>query len=141
MAGRVGRYDDERIRRLESDLAMARYALIDLMAPEAQSVLRDVTLCKDRDSLWSTARQAAERILGLCQDVDAATQRGYQLGAPRANCPLCKAGSTSPYDNGFALPEGLTRHLLGSHNSRQCPVFNAAMELAVSHIDRLDRLA
>lgn len=55
---------------------------------------------------------------------------GYPLGAPRAVCPLCVGDSLTPYEKGFALPTGLEWYLLGTHNSRQCDVFGAAVALA-----------
>jgi hypothetical protein len=49
---------------------------------------------------------------------------------PRAYCPVCRDGSSSPYDRGFALPEGLRRHLHGNGNTVQCLVTRAIFGLA-----------
>jgi hypothetical protein len=43
---------------------------------------------------------------------------------------LCGDGSQGPYDEGFALPEGLRRHLVGWGNTHQCRVTHAAFVLA-----------
>jgi len=51
----------------------------------------------------------------------------------RAYCPLCGDGSTSPYSNGFTVPEGLRRHLLGWGNMYQCSVMKTALRLAHEH--------
>jgi hypothetical protein len=49
----------------------------------------------------------------------------------RAYCPLCGDGSSRGYANGFAIPEGLRRHLIGwGGQEHQCPVFAIAMQLA-----------
>ncbi|MFL2809614.1 MAG: hypothetical protein ACJ0DG_11290 [bacterium] len=48
-------------------------------------------------------------------------QTGYYNG-DRAFCPLCDRGSTAPYDEGFALPNGLEKHLRGS-GAYECSVF------------------
>lgn len=50
---------------------------------------------------------------------------------PRALCPLCKQGAQGTRDlKGYAVPDGLRRHLLGELNSRQCVVFGAAEAIA-----------
>ncbi|MBS1583308.1 MAG: hypothetical protein JST66_14000 [Bacteroidetes bacterium] len=49
---------------------------------------------------------------------------------PRVNCPLCKRSTSGPYAEGFKLPDGLRRHLLGEGNAHQCDVLNAVFELA-----------
>jgi hypothetical protein len=54
----------------------------------------------------------------------------------RAYCPLCGAGNSGPYEDGFALPEGLRRHIVGWGNMRRCPVFEAAYRLAQDAWDR-----
>lgn len=53
----------------------------------------------------------------------------------RAMCPLCGRGPDSTYNThivGFAIPEGLHRHLAGSHGVRVCSVFRAATEIQVA---------
>jgi hypothetical protein len=51
--------------------------------------------------------------------------------SPRAICPLCGDDSNNPFSiRGFAVPDGLLRHLEGSHNAIQCPVFEIACALA-----------
>ena len=53
----------------------------------------------------------------------------------RVYCPLCRAGSSSPYEEGFSHPEGLRRHLVGWGSMRQCSVLAAAMKLARQYWD------
>ncbi|MFC5521088.1 hypothetical protein [Polaromonas jejuensis] len=49
-------------------------------------------------------------------------------GTIRAYCPLCKCGAQSTYSRGFSMPTGMRRHLEGSHGSRRCAVFSAAID-------------
>jgi hypothetical protein len=54
--------------------------------------------------------------------------------AARSYCPLCGDGAAVLYEEGFKLPEGLRRHLVGWGGPRnQCSVLRAAMELAHAH--------
>lgn len=73
--------------------------------------------------------------MDLCPNPVQTLWRGEPLGAPGAPCPLCGGGTASPREEGYALPAGLMRHLLGSHNSPQYDVFEAAFELALHHIE------
>jgi hypothetical protein len=57
-----------------------------------------------------------------------AVMKGYF--GPRAYCPLCGSGSSGPYDRGFALPEGLRRHLTGFGNAGACDVLSPVLDLA-----------
>jgi len=43
-----------------------------------------------------------------------------------AACPLCGEVSNYVGSTGFTYPEGLIRHLTGSHNARRCSVLYAA---------------
>jgi hypothetical protein len=44
----------------------------------------------------------------------------------KAPCPLCGEVSNYVGSTGFTYPDGLIRHLTGSHNARHCPVMYAA---------------
>lgn len=122
---------EERIRRLEDDLFLARTAIIDLMPEPAQKVLDSYY---GAENAWAWSREASEKVVSLCEDVIPSVYDGYD--SPRAKCPLCKSGPATPYHEGFALPEGLIRHLLGTHNSRACPVFDAARALSRDYFKR-----
>jgi hypothetical protein len=58
-------------------------------------------------------------------------------GGQRAPCPLCHGGSTTT--EGFALPEGLRRHLEGSAKARRCIVMDAVSGLLEEYL--AERLA
>lgn len=119
------------IERLESDLFMARRAIVELMGPEAKRILLDLRRGQSLGDLCDQADVAARDIMALCHP-QASEEMGDSPGkAPRSECPLCCNGSENLAGvRGFAVPEGLMRHLLGSHNSRQCDVFAAAYALA-----------
>ena len=128
---------ETKVRELEHELWVARTAIIDLMSEPAREILKGHYRHEMNSwgDAWHWAERAAEQIVELCEDVQQATYQGYPMGAPRANCPLCGRGTSGPYAEGFALPEGLVRHLTGSHNSRQCDVLRAALGLARSSAD------
>lgn len=130
-------YHDPRIRQLENDLYRARHALIDLMSEPAQEVLTSYRSVKTQHEWWSWSSRAAHRLAEMAEG--SAVQRmyqGYAIESPRAKCPLCGKGPQSFYDGyaGFALPDGLIRHLTGGHNAHQCPVFGAAFALARDYV-------
>lgn len=133
---RVQTAQEQRIAQLESDLAMARWAIIQLMPFETQRVLIRVLDAKTRMELLHVSERTAEQLVDLCENPTQRTWHGEPLGAPRSPCPLCGGGTASAYDEGYALPSGLMRHLLGSHNSRQCTVFEAATALGLDGLER-----
>jgi hypothetical protein len=60
---------------------------------------------------------------------------------PRAYCPLCGEGAQSlviGYD-GYALPDGLRRHLGGMGNARSCRVMDVVRTLARDSLGRRER--
>jgi hypothetical protein len=118
---------EDKIRRLQTDLFITRQALVDLL--DTQDLLDGYFGCKDFDQIdrWRLERASAV--------IEAAWVRpGAEMGDPRwprAICPLCRQGAQGTRDvQGYAVPEGLRRHLLGELNSRQCPVFSAAEQIA-----------
>lgn len=124
---------DERIRRLEEELWTARRAIIDLMPDGTRRVLTSYYHCGSRSETYKWEHDAVEEIIGHAEALS--REEGSYLG-PRARCPLCGDESTSPYESGFSLPEGLRRHLTGWGNVRQCSVLGAAASLAREYADR-----
>jgi len=115
-------------RRLENALFVARRALIYHM--DTQDLLTGYFRCEDFEELEKWRRERAAAVL------EAAWVRpGEEMGDPRwprAICPLCRQGAQGTRDvKGYAVPEGLRRHLLGELNSRQCDVFAAAKAIAL----------
>jgi hypothetical protein len=120
----------ERIKKLESELYMTRLKLLSIVPEKFHEIFRSYCSCETRESTYHWYDDAAERIIDL--SVPLSPEHG-SYWRPRAYCPLCGDGSQSPYDEGFALPEGLRRHLTGWGNSRQCVVTEAAFEIARTH--------
>ena len=126
---RVRSAADERIARLEAELDEARRDIVDLAPAELWDVLHGYITCGSREEhhRWRLDLVAAV--------IDRAVPDPATLSwQPRALCPLCRGGSSSPHQGGFTLPEGLRRHLEGFGNVRQCPVTRAAFRLARDYL-------
>lgn len=126
------------IRRLSDELFLAREAIIELMGEEARAILGSHYKCNSREESRGWAKAAAMNLMDLCHPVSQPMYQGQPFGSRRAKCPLCQQGASSFYepDQGFTIPDGLLRHLLGTHNSRQCSVFGAAHALAIDRFQR-----
>ncbi|WP_321894544.1 hypothetical protein [Paraburkholderia heleia] len=123
------------VRRLERELYMARATIIGLMVPEIGTLLGDHFACKT----YREVREWADSASGSIIEISARTENPVgreRDGRIRVRCPLCNQGPQSPYDQGFLIEEGLRRHLLGTYNSRQCSVFAAAYQMALSQLPR-----
>lgn len=121
---------EEEVRRLKSDLLMARSAIIEFMPREVASLLRGYYSCASR----------MEGHAWMNEVIDALVERALKSASPpdrfgeqRAMCPLCGQGSSSPYVEGYLLPEGLRRHLAGWGNTHRCIVMEAVSKLAHDH--------
>lgn len=121
----------ERIRGLEIDLYEARRTIIKLMSKDIQEILMSYYSCSTPEDSSRWADITADRIIAFAETKSATEMGEYGSITPRAICPLCKGDSLNPFGaKGFAVPEGLRRHLLGLHNSQKCQVFGAAHALA-----------
>ena len=79
-------------------------------------------------------RQVTENIISKFEN-DPSILEDY-FSQKFANCPLCNRGSSTPYQSGFKLSEGLRRHLLGTHHSsNQCFFMVMAREDARDRIN------
>lgn len=105
---------EHEIRLLKSDLHMARHAIIELMPDEIGQLLRGYYSCTSRSEgdAWKACvvDSLIERAIGSAPPPN-------MLGEQRSMCPLCGQGSSSPYVEGYSLPEGLRRHLVGWGNT------------------------
>jgi hypothetical protein len=127
---------DEHVERLKNELDAALSTIVHLMPEEMREVLQSYYLCespKDAEIWEPTARW---KIIELAKPMpDEELSYGYNLNK-RAPCPLCVAESSSPYQRGFSLPEGLHRHLEGYGNVRECGVMAAARRLSKAYFFR-----
>ncbi|MFK2875029.1 hypothetical protein [Dyella lipolytica] len=121
---------EQRIRKLEDDLYLARTLVLELTGPELHDLLYPPT---DLDTpraahAWLTA--AMGKVLALAEVL---TIEEPLCTSQRAVCPLCR-GDANDYNRagpGYKYPEGLRRHLLGANISTQCPVSKIALDLAL----------
>ena len=129
---------EDRIRQLESELSMARITILELTGPKFMKVLYPPSSLEEIGSVHMWFREMVEKVLDLSNVVTVDERFG---GASYADCPLCGEGANNFYRrvSGFTYPEGLRRHLHGSHNSMQCKVSYAAHELAIDWRNRRDR--
>lgn len=127
-------HEDE-IRQLRIDLWMARETIISLMPEPIQRILKSYLQCVSRQESAAWKYSVIEQIIGLVQDIP--PPHNFNWGqSSRGNCPLCKEGPRTnyTYEKGFAIPEGLRRHLTGS-GANECCVMKAASSLAWDHFD------
>jgi hypothetical protein len=119
---------EETIDRLKNELDQARRTILLLMPQNVQPVLSSYFSCEARQQTYGWESDVADKIIALAQILPPA--EGSFL-SDRAYCPLCGDGSSSPYQRGFSIPEGLHRHLVGwGGNVHQCRVMEAAVSLA-----------
>ncbi len=114
---------------LKDELVQSYSEVIHLMPEEYTSILlscRDVELNSPQD-LFNWKNSIIKTIASKVEPVE----NSSSLFSQRAFCPLCKKGSSSNFQDGFALPIGLQRHLEGYGNVKQCFVIKSAYKLAV----------
>lgn len=122
---------EEVIRRLKDDLFEARHAVIELMTPAVRNVLSSHYHCVTIEDTYMWMEDVCDDLAELA---DVLPPVPFYFGE-RANCPLCGRGPDSPYDKGFALPDGLRMHLQGKGKAHQCSVMRAAEGMARSYWD------
>lgn len=128
----MNRTYEDLVRLLAAELEEARWNMLDLMPDGMRQLLKSFRDCESP----AAARGWLERIAGDLIASAEPLKRTTESSAPaRARCPLCRGGtqSRSPQDEGYSLPEGLRRHLIGFSNVRQCVVTTAALQLAEAH--------
>lgn len=117
---------EEKIRQLENELSHARRTILNLL-PEPILAKADMYYSlRTREDARKWEEALVESVIELALPFAVET---YYSGT-RANCPLCKCGTSGPYVEGFKLPDGLRRHLLGEGNAHPCNVLHAVIELA-----------
>lgn len=90
---------------------------------------------KTHGEVYDWIKDVAEKIVERLDDDQKI--KPSQLGDRRSRCPLCNQGprSTLMSHEGFAIPEGLRRHLLGTYSSHQCLFMRVAKEMALAEIN------
>lgn len=122
---------DDTIRHLRDELFMARQTILSLTTPDQQGLLKSYYDCETRQDSYRWESDVAEKLIEGA--IALPREQGSYFG-PRAFCPLCGDGTSSPYETGFSLPEGLRRHLVGwGGRANQCVVLSTAIRLANDH--------
>lgn len=124
---------EKRIRHLEEELDESRYSIVRLMPGKIQEVLRSFYDCESRKETHGWENETALEITEFAEILN--QDGGLYFSDQRAYCPLCGDGSSSYSTEGFTVPEGLRRHLVGS-GAQQCDVFKAAEKLAIDYWHR-----
>jgi hypothetical protein len=119
---------DKKIARLECALYLARSRILELCPERFHDSLQSYRFCKTRAESHRWENEVTEKILDGAELLP--EDRHSQIFGRRAYCPLCRRGSSSPYEKGFSYPEGLRRHLVGYGRTHACAVMEAVMELA-----------
>lgn len=117
----------DQIRKLEEDVYRLRRSIMGLMPEKFERLLNSYYSAKSKSDRNRWVDQVADEITSLVTPMEPNSSYFHQ---DRARCPLCGGGPQSPYDEGFTLPIGLQRHLVGYGQVHQCPVFEAAEALA-----------
>jgi len=121
------RTDDPIIISLKSELELLRYQLVRLairsLPQETDLYNALICRCETKAQFYQWQHDAIAAVIGIA----APDAQG------RAHCPLCKEGRQSwgSYDDvGYAVPDGLKRHLLGEGKSAQCSILKVVFDLA-----------
>ena len=103
---------------LREQLSRVRSTVIQLMPERIRDILVSCSDCSSKSGFDTWRQETAEKLLDFAQCRPAHEMGQYGSLSPRAPCPLCGGGSENPIGaQGFAFPEGLLRHLLGSHHA------------------------
>jgi hypothetical protein len=98
---------------------------------ELQSLLYSYQKCTSRQETYGWTNRIATELLAYVKIIPF----DERWGRERAYCPLCGSGSQGPYDEGYALPEGLRRHITGHGNTHECAVIEQIRHLAMDYWD------
>ena len=120
---------EDRIRRLEEELYRTRYAVVTLLPRAIQEIAKDYHNITTRTEAHNWLERLVEAVIELAWPIAEANS----YSGRRADCPLCKRGTLGPYAEGFLLPGGLRKHLLGEGNAYPCEVLTPVRELAADY--------
>lgn len=126
---------EEEIAKLKSELSFARHAVLLIIRDELARILVRYHDCKTRQDVRPWLKKAIDEVMECSERRPAAEMGDTGSASDRSYCPLCGGSADNIYDiKGFAYPEGLSRHLHGSFNARQCVVMKVVTELALDHV-------
>lgn len=116
---------EREFRILNNELLLARMTIIRLIPEPMQSIVRGWKECRTRSELYRWQDTAVAKIIMHAKILDSG----------RAYCPLCRDGVQSHYNDGFSVPEGMRRHLVGYGQVRECGVMETAMKVALTSLN------
>jgi hypothetical protein len=125
--------EEHKIEQLQEKVMLLRMALNHLVPLNIQILLASYSDCASVDDVSQWVRELCEKVVELGEPAPDNELRDL-LGQDRVYCPLCKNGSSSPYDRGFAYPGGLLRHLEGYGNARECVFMRIARTEAMNYV-------
>ena len=120
-----------KIKKLEGELHTARHTILNMLPDELHQLLTSYYECKSEEETIRWEYMVAEKLLEHVKIIPCDQWRS----SDRAFCPLCGSGSQGPFDEGYAIPEGLRRHITGYGNVRRCSVFEQIHQLAEEYWD------
>ena len=121
------------MQELKGQLYLARHAMLQMVSEDAQDILRSYLDCVRLEDTHHWVHQISEELIRLAEPLPRLQQLQPE---DRAKCPLCGEKAETADARGFALPDGLRRHIEGTHEVRQCCVIGAALGIAEFHWDR-----
>ena len=138
MPSQISQREEVQQRRLKEDLTYARKAVFALLDEHVRQVAQGLLSIRSDDDLSEWEGKLIEAIMQKAVPLPPDTYTSSSSSS-RARCPLCGASSSSPYETGFALPDGLRRHLAGDGNSRRCSVTEALWRFSLSRLETARR--
>ncbi len=127
--GRNMQQAEMEIKQLKNLVWKTRRGLLALMPSDIVNLLDGHLSCESDDD----AKRWRDDVIDVL--VERAEHTAFvdpRRGDVRVWCPLCKEGSTG--GSGFALPEGLRRHLEGSYQATRCFVMEVVLGLLYDHV-------
>lgn len=126
---------EDEINRLQNELYMARSTILELMPLEVRQAFHEYENCKSRENAYQLRQLTIDKLIEIAGADPEKRMRDILNLGDRAYCPLCGGSARSTYgEEGFALPEGLKRHLEGSYNSQRCFVFEELRKFCIANI-------
>ncbi len=128
----IPNYLEGRIQDLEAQLRDARRTIIHLMPREYAALLESYRECESTRTFYKWENDVVDKLIERVPQSSVIEH----YGSIRANCPLCGSKTLGPFPSGFTLPIGLSRHLIGWGNTRQCSITEAAFGLGRDFVER-----
>ena len=104
-----------------------RRLVLDLVPSEYREILTSFYRCSTPEDTSRWRHHMVQQVLDRARPETLDIRWTDQ---PRVYCPLCGSGTTALYEEGYAYPEGLERHLEGRSNIYTCPVVEVASSAA-----------